>query len=52
MPRNNGTPPPLERVDLRLANGWVCRDRDPTKYDWRLAPHCMGMPIADWQPTQ
>ncbi|WP_156359925.1 hypothetical protein [Sphingomonas sp. Leaf10] len=52
MPRNTGTPPPHERVDLRLENGWVCRNRDPSKYDWRLGSQCIGMPIASWQPVK
>lgn len=49
MPKNIGKPPKAERVDIRMANGWVVRGIDPKKYRWELPPHCPGVHIEEWQ---
>lgn len=51
MPRNTGTIPDHERVDIRLENGWVIRNVDPRKYRWERGSKCPGIPIEDWQPS-
>jgi hypothetical protein len=52
MPANTGRCPPHELVDLRLANGWIARNRKPEGYDWKLGSACKGVPIASWQRSE
>jgi hypothetical protein len=52
MPANTGTRPPFERVDIRLEGGGIGRNRDPSKYDWKLGSECKGVPIASWQRSK
>lgn len=35
MPANNGKCPPFPLVDLKLRNGWVLRNVDPSKFRWK-----------------
>lgn len=36
MPKNTGTPPPYERVDIKFRNEVVVRGVEPRKYRWTL----------------
>jgi hypothetical protein len=50
MPTNNGKCPPFPLVDLKLRNGWVLRNVDPTKWRWRPWPDGpSGGDIEIWQ---
>lgn len=53
MPKNTGTPPNLERVDIRYLGGCVDRNVDPTKRRWTLNdpkyPQDYAFTIESWQ---
>jgi hypothetical protein len=38
MPKNTGTTPPHELVDVKLRNGFVVRRIDPKTYRWKPWP--------------
>ena len=55
MPKNHGTPPPFETVDICFRNGVVVRGVSPKRYRWTLAdrsfPANYDFDIIDWQLT-
>ncbi|HIV77023.1 MAG TPA: hypothetical protein H9899_05800 [Candidatus Sphingomonas excrementigallinarum] len=55
MPRNTGTPPPFETVDICFRNKVVVRGISPKRWRWTLNdpayPPDYDFDIIDWQLT-
>lgn len=50
MPKNTGTTPPHELVDVKLRNGFVVRRIDPKTYRWKPWPEGeSGGDVIEWQ---
>jgi hypothetical protein len=53
MPRNTGSIPAFELVDIEYRNGHVVRGIDPLKRRWTIADHAFGgeneWEIVKWQ---
>ena len=53
MPKNTGTPPPHELVDVKLRNGFVARRIDPKTYRWKPWPEGeSGGDVIAYQPVK
>ncbi|WP_341210732.1 hypothetical protein [Sphingomonas paucimobilis] len=55
MPKNSGTPPPFETVDICFRNKVVVRGISPKRYRWSIGspdyPPDYDFDIIDWQLT-
>lgn len=50
MPKNSGSKPPHELVDIKLRNGRVIRDTEPKLWRWKPWPDGeSGGDIVQWQ---
>lgn len=52
MPSNNGRKPAVDTCDIKLRNGMVIRDVDPSQWRWKEwpeGPHAFD--IVQYQPA-
>lgn len=56
MPKNTGTPPAVEFVDLRMRGGHIVRRAEPGKWRWSLDdarfPQEWAFDIESWQAVK